>query len=414
MSISRRLVLNVIGKLRHGRIEFVQGGSVTAIGDDGSGLRATVVVKDPRAWRRMLRGSTGMAEGYMSGEWDCDDLVSLATIAGQNLNQLDSLRRRFRWLTWPVQRAGVLMPRTTRIRGKKQIAAHYDLGNQLFSLFLDRSMNYSSALYRGGPDESLEDAQIAKMDQIADQLDLGPDTHLLEIGTGWGGLSLHLAEKTGCRITTTTISKEQATAARERIAAAGLGGQIEVIESDYRDLTGQFDRLVSIEMIEAVGWRDLPTYFHKCSELLKPEGSMLLQAITIEDDAYEIEKASRSFISRYIFPGGCLPSIAEINRCLGGYTDMSITWNDDLRIDYAKTLAEWRERFYRVTRELDGLGYDERFRRMWVLYLAVAEGGFRSGRNGDFQLLLAKPQSRSLIQLAGKAPAGINSTSSPK
>ncbi|HMY27191.1 MAG TPA: cyclopropane-fatty-acyl-phospholipid synthase family protein, partial [Solirubrobacterales bacterium] len=274
--------------------------------------------------------------------------------------------------------------------------------------------NYSSAAYRGGDDETLEEAQITKMDQIAEQLDLSPETHLLEIGTGWGGLSIHLARRSGCRITTTTISKEQAALARERIEQADLTDRIEVVEIDYRDLTGRYDRLVSIEMIEAVGWRDFPTYFAKCSELLKEDGSMLLQAITIDDDAYELEKASRSFISRYIFPGGCLPSIREIRRCLDQVTDMTIAWSDEIRLDYARTLAEWRRRFNSVTDRLESFGYDDRFRRMWVLYLSLAEAGFRSGRNSDFQMLLAKPQSPSLIQLAGKAPAGTSSGISPK
>ncbi|MCB0858656.1 MAG: class I SAM-dependent methyltransferase [Solirubrobacterales bacterium] len=410
----RRLVLAVIGRLKTGQIEFIEGDRVTTIGQPGSEPTARVEVFSSKAWRRMVRGSTGMAEGYINREWDCDDLVALGTVAGLNLNQFDLMKRRFRFVLWPFQKLGPLMPRTTRRRGKKQIAAHYDLGNDLFSLFLDESMNYSSAVYGGDESISLEQAQIAKMDQIAEQLDLSPETHLLEIGTGWGGLSIHLARRTGCRITTTTISKEQAALARERIREAGLSDRIEVIESDYRDLTGTYDRLVSIEMIEAVGWRDFPTYFAKCSSLLKPDGAMLLQSITIEDDAYEVEKASRSFISRYIFPGGCLPSMAEIRRCLDEVTDMTIAWSDELRLDYAMTLAEWRRRFLMQTDRLEALGYDDRFRRLWVLYLCIAEAGFRSGRNSDFQLLLAKPQSRSLIQLAGNAPAGISSGISPK
>ena len=282
------------------------------------------------------------------------------------------------------------MPRTTRSRGKKQIAAHYDLGNDLFSVFLDRSMNYSSAIFPRG-NENLETAQILKMDQIADQLDLGPDHHLLEIGTGWGGLAIHLARRTGCRITTTTISAEQAKLARDRIKAEGLTDSIEVVEEDYRDLTGTFDRLVSIEMIEAVGWKDFPTYFRKCSDLLKPDGAMLLQAITIDDDAYELEKASRSFISHFIFPGGCLPSIREIDRCLETETDLRTDWSVDIGLDYARTLSLWRERFLTKTDQLEALGYDDRFRRMWEMYLTFAEGGFRSRRNSDFQLRLTKP-----------------------
>ena len=410
----RRLVLMVIGRLKTGRVEFTEDGKMTAIGEPGSTPTAWVTVNSPRAWRRMVRGSTGMAEGFINREWETDDLVALGTVAALNLGQFDRMKRRFRFVLWPFQKLGPLMPRTTRRRGRKQIAAHYDLGNDLFSLFLDESMNYSAAVYRGGADETLESAQLTKMDQIADQLDLSPETHLLEIGTGWGGLSIHLARRSGCRITTTTISKEQAALARERIAAAGLADRIEVVETDYRDLTGRYDRLVSIEMVEAVGWRDFPTYFAKCSELLKEDGSMLLQAITIDDDAYELEKASRSFISRYIFPGGCLPSMREIRRCLDQVTDLTIAWTDELRLDYVRTLAEWRRRFKAATDRLESLGYDDRFRRMWLMYLCLAEAGFRSGRNSDFQLLLAKPQSRALIQLAGYAPAGTSSGISPK
>ncbi|HTU15516.1 MAG TPA: cyclopropane-fatty-acyl-phospholipid synthase family protein [Solirubrobacterales bacterium] len=387
----RRLALSLIGRVRGGRIEIVEGDRVTTVGDPGSDLRARVVVHSPRLWRRMLRGSTGLAESYLRREWDCDDLVALATIAGLNLPRLDSVRRRLRFVTGPAQRLGPLMPRTTRARGRRQIAAHYDLGNGLFSLFLDPSMNYSSAVYRD-PEDDLETAQIQKMDQIADRLELGPEHHLLEIGTGWGGLAIHLAARSGCRITTTTISREQAVLARERIARAGLSDTIEVVEVDYRDLTGEYDRLVSIEMIEAVGWKDFPTYFRQCSSLLKPDGAMLLQAITIDDDAYELEKASRSFISHYIFPGGCLPSLREIDRCLATETDLRTAWSSDIGLDYARTLSEWRGRFLAEATRLDQLGYDERFRRMWTLYLTFAEGGFRSRRNSDFQILLAKPE----------------------
>lgn len=386
----RRLVLSVIGRIRGGQIEIRENGRTTVIGEAGSPHRATVTIHSPKLWRRMLRGSTGLGESYMNREWDSEDLATLWLISGINLPRLDRLRRCFAFITGPVQRLGLLMPRTTRSRGKKQIAAHYDLGNDLFSVFLDRSMNYSSAIFPRG-NENLETAQILKMDQIADQLDLGPDHHLLEIGTGWGGLAIHLARRTGCRITTTTISAEQAKLARDRIKAEGLTDSIEVVEEDYRDLTGTFDRLVSIEMIEAVGWKDFPTYFRKCSDLLKPDGAMLLQAITIDDDAYELEKASRSFISHFIFPGGCLPSIREIDRCLETETDLRTDWSVDIGLDYARTLSLWRERFLTKTDQLEALGYDDRFRRMWEMYLTFAEGGFRSRRNSDFQLRLTKP-----------------------
>lgn len=389
--ISKRVALAVIGRIKAGRIELVEPDQTTVIGDPEADLSARVVIHSAVFWRRMLRGSTGLADSYLRREWDCDDLVSLATIAGLNLPALDRLRARFQFIVGPIQKLGLLMPRTTKSRGRRQISAHYDLGNELFSLFLDRSLNYSSAIF-DGESLDLESAQLKKMDRIAEMLDLSPEVHLLEIGTGWGGLAIHLAERTGCRVTTTTISREQAALARERVRDGGLDGRVEVVELDYRDLTGEYDRLVSIEMIEAVGWKDFPTYFRVCSELLKPGGSMLLQSITIADEAYEIEKASRSFISRYIFPGGCLPSIAEINRCLELETDMAVVDYHEMGLDYARTLSLWRERFLARTEELERLGYDERFQRMWLLYLAFAEGGFRSRRNSDFQLLITKPE----------------------
>lgn len=418
MNPVRAAVLRFLDGIGYGSIRISERGHLHVVGRGNPGPSADVEVHSPKLWTRMLRGSTGMAESYISGEWDCDDLVGLATIAGHNLERLDRIRRPVHGLVGPVQRLGVTMPRTTKPRGRRQIAAHYDLGNDLFSLFLDRSMNYSSGVYLD-PGDDLETVQENKMDRIAERLELGPAHHLLEIGTGWGGLAVHLARRTGCRITTTTISKEQAALARQRVEAAGLAGRIDVIEVDYRDLDGSYDRLVSVEMIEAVGWKDFPTYFAKCSSLLAPHGAMLLQAIVIDDDAYELEKASRSFISHFIFPGGCLPSVAEITRCLGCETDMRTVWMDEIGGDYALTLADWRERFLAVTDRLEELGYDRRFRRMWLLYLAFAEGGFRSGRNGDVQMLLAKPGFRAtagegaqaaldLTQPSGKAPAGTS------
>jgi len=412
-------VLRFLDGISYGSIRIHEGGRTDVLGEGNPGPTIDVTVHSGRLWSRMLRGSTGMAESYILGEWDCEDLVGLATLAGRNLEHLDRVRRPLHPVTGPIQRLGVTMPRTTRSRGKSQIAAHYDLGNDLFSLFLDPSMNYSSGVY-SGPEDDLEAAQVNKMNRIADRLELGPDDHLLEIGTGWGGLAVHLATRTGCRITTTTISKEQAVLARQRVAEAGLTDRVEVIETDYRDLTGTYDRLVSVEMIEAVGWKDFPTYFRKCSSLLKPAGAMLLQAIVIDDDAYELEKASRSFISHFIFPGGCLPSAAEIGRCLDTETDMRTVWVDEIGDDYARTLADWRDRFMAVTDRLEELGYDRRFRRMWVLYMCFAEGGFRSGRNGDVQMLFAKPdftpvtgasdqaEDLPLTQPRGNAPAGTS------
>jgi cyclopropane-fatty-acyl-phospholipid synthase len=415
---ARPAVLRFLDGISYGSIRIQEGGRSDLLGEGNPGPTIEVEVHSGRLWSRMLRGSTGMAESYILGEWDCEDLVGLATLAGRNLEELDRLRRPLQPVVGPVQRLGLTMPRTTRSRGRNQIAAHYDLGNELFSLFLDPSMNYSSGIYSESADD-LEKAQVNKMDLIGEKLELGPEEHLLEIGTGWGGLAVHLAQQSGCRVTTTTISKEQATLARQRVREAGLSDRIEVLETDYRDLAGAYDRLVSVEMIEAVGWRDFPTYFGKCSSLLKPEGAMLLQAIVIDDDAYELEKASRSFISHFIFPGGCLPSVDEIDRCLAAETDMRTVWVNDIGADYARTLADWRSRFLGVRERLEALGYDRRFQRMWVLYMCFAEGGFRSHRNSDVQVLFAKPEftpagdagqaeARSLTQPSGKAPAGTS------
>jgi len=238
----------LLSRTRHGSIEIAEGDRVTEIGEKGTQYRCRVTINSPRVWRHLLRGSTGLAESYTKGYWDCDDLVTLVQIAGFNIDAFDRLKRRFAFAIKPAQRLTRMRPDNKRSRARKQIAAHYDLGNDMFEMFLDSSMNYSSAVY-AHPGQSLEDAQVNKMNRICDRLELGPDDHLLEIGTGWGGLAVHLARRSGCRITTTTISAEQASLARERIEAAGLSESIKVLEVDYRDLTGTYDKLVSIEMI---------------------------------------------------------------------------------------------------------------------------------------------------------------------
>jgi cyclopropane-fatty-acyl-phospholipid synthase len=255
---------------------------------------------------------------------------------------------------------------------------------------LDPTMTYSCTWFeREGM--TLEQAAVAKLDLACEQLDLQPEDHLLEIGSGWGGLAMHAARTRGCRVTTTTISREQRDYADARIREAGLGDRITVLLRDYRDLRGQFDKLVSIEMIEAVGWRNFGVFFRKCSELLKQNGAMLLQAITIDDRAYEIEKRTRSFIRTYIFPNGCLPSLAVIRQNVARETDMRQIALHDLTSSYVRTLREWRTNFEAHTDQLQELGYDERFRRLWRLYLAYCEAGFAERRIGDYQVLLAKP-----------------------
>jgi cyclopropane-fatty-acyl-phospholipid synthase len=329
----------------------------------------------------------------MQGLWDCDDLVVLARIGALNVGGLDRLRRLLAPVLAPAQRGARLLARNTPRRSRRRIAAHYDLGNELFELFLDPTMMYSCALFER-PGASLEEASLAKLERVCGKLELEPEQHVLEIGSGWGGFAIYAAKNYGCRVTTTTISREQHSLACRRVREAGVADRVEVLLEDYRDLRGRYDRLVSIEMIEAVGWQYFATYFRCCSQLLADDGAMLLQAIVIDDRAYEVEKAGRSFMNTYIFPGGCLPSLEVISRTLARATDLREVHLEDITAHYATTLERWRERFLASAERLPELGFDERFRRLWELYLSYCEGGFRERRIRDVQLLLAKPGRR--------------------
>lgn len=390
--LSRALVLKLLGGLRGGEIELREGSGSVVLGrlDQRRPLRAVVEVRSPRFYRHLLRGSIGLCESYLQGMWDCDDLVALTRIAAINVPALDRARRLAAPLLAPVQRLARRLSRNTPRRARRRIEAHYDLGNDLFALFLDETMMYSCAVFER-PGASLREASEAKLERICRRLALGPEDHVLEIGTGWGGFALHAASRYGCRVTTTTISRQQHAYAGERIAAAGLSDRVTVLLQDYRELRGRYDKLVSIEMIEAVGWRDFDTYFRRCSELLAEDGAMMLQAILIDDRAYEVEKAGRSFINTYIFPGGCLPSMQVIAGSLARVTDLRPVHMEDITAHYATTLAHWRARFLAARDRLAELGYDERFGRLWELYLSYCEGGFAERRIRDVQLLLAKP-----------------------
>jgi cyclopropane-fatty-acyl-phospholipid synthase len=331
-----------------------------------------------------------------------DDAVALTRIGARNMPALDRWRRRFQPALAPLHRTVWRVPRNSRANSRGHISAHYDLGNDLFALFLDESMMYSSAWFPH-PGASLAEAQEARMDRICGALELGPDDHLLEIGTGWGGMAVHAASRTGCRVTTTTISKEQREGALRRIETAGLQDQITVLLEDYRDLRGRYDKLVSLEMIEAVGWQYFDTYFRRCSELLEDDGLMLLQAITVDDRAYDLEKAARSFANTLIFPGGCLPSVEVIQRSIAKVTDMATVWLDDISAHYAETLKHWRQRFNANADLAASLGYDKPFRRLWDLWLAMSEGGFRERRLRDYQMLFAKPGRRPPLEALPRA-----------
>jgi cyclopropane-fatty-acyl-phospholipid synthase len=386
---ARLLSAALLNRLREGRVELVEGRRRRAFGPPDARLAATVRLHDERFLSALPRGSLALAETYADGSWDSDDLVTLVRVGARELPRLDRWRRPLA----PLLRALTRVPRNTREGARRHVAAHYDLGNDMFRLFLDDTMTYSCAFFES-PEASLREAQEAKLDRVCRKLELGPDDHVLEIGTGWGSFALHAAGRYGCRVTTTTISREQRAVAVERVRAAGLGDAVTVLSQDYRDLRGRFDKLASIEMIEAVGWQYFDLFFRRCAELLRPDGLMLLQAITIADRAYELEKVTRSFIKQLIFPAGCLPSVEVIRRSVEHVTDLRMLDLEDITEHYPETLRRWRENFVRSANRASELGYDLRFRRLWELYLAWCEGGFRERRIGDVQALLAKPSYR--------------------
>jgi cyclopropane-fatty-acyl-phospholipid synthase len=388
--IARTIVSALLGRLRGGRLEIVEpDGSRHAFGPEDSDLAATITVRDPGFWRALVRGSCHLGELYANGGWDCDDLVTAVRIGAREMPRFDRLRAPFA----PLRTALTRVPRNTRAGARRHISAHYDLGNDMFRLFLDESMTYSCAFFEE-PGATLHEAQIAKLDRVCRKLDLGPDDHLVEIGTGWGSLALHAAGEYGCRVTTTTISTEQHAVASERVRAAGLGDRVSVDMHDYRDLRGSYSKLATIEMIEAVGWQYFDAFFRSCSKLLAPDGLMLIQAITIDDRAYAVERAARTFAKELIFPSGCLPSVEVISRSVARATDLRVLDLEDITAHYPPTLAAWRQNFMDAVDRFEELGYDRRFRRLWELYLSWSEGGFRERRIGDVQMLLAKPAYR--------------------
>ena len=386
---ARRLSRVLLDRIREGRVRLVGGSGSGEFGPPDAPLEATVLAHDSAFLDALPRGSLALADAYGDGRWDSDDLVSLVRIGARELPRLDRFRRPLA----PVRSATTRIPRNTRDGARRHIAAHYDLGNDMFRVFLDETMTYSCAYFES-PDATLREAQEAKLDRICRKLELGPDDHVVEIGTGWGSFAMHAAGGYGCRVTTTTISREQRDLAVKRVREAGLEDRVTVVLEDYRDLRGRFDKLVSIEMIEAVGWQYFDTFYRRCAELLRPSGLMLLQAITVEDRRYELEKASRSFIKQLIFPAGCLPSVEVIRRCASRVTDMRMLDLEDITEHYPETLRRWRENFTKSADRVAELGYDLRFRRLWELYFAWCEGGFRERRIGDVQALFAKPSYR--------------------
>jgi cyclopropane-fatty-acyl-phospholipid synthase len=339
---------------------------------------AVIEVKHPEFYRRLLQGgSIAAGEAYMDDWWDSPDLSALMELMALNLAALDSIEDKSSLLTRIMYKLGHWVNRNTVTKSKENIEAHYDLGNSLYETFLDDRMLYSSGVYKQDTD-TLEQAQLNKMERLCQQLKLQPSDHVIEIGTGWGGMAIYMAKHYGCRVTTTTISEEQYAYAQQRVAEEGLTDKINLLKQDYRLLEGHFDKLVSIEMIEAVGKQFLVSYLKKCQSLLKPKGLMAIQAITIADQRYDYYSDNVDFIQKYIFPGGFLPSITALTSSTTKHTDLIVRDLFDIGQDYAKTLVDWRLRFEAALTRVRELGYDERFIRMWRYYFCYCEGGFRA------------------------------------
>ena len=365
------------------------------LGSEGAdGLSARIEVLDMSFYRQVaLGGSIGAAESYMDQYWQANDLCRVIQIFVRNRDLLNSMESGLAILANQLLKVWHFSNRNSQQGSRKNIAAHYDLGNELFALFLDQHSMYSSATFYH-PDLSLEDASTAKLERICQKLHLQPDDHILEIGTGWGGFAIYAAKNYGCHITTTTISKEQYQAAQQRVIDAGVADRVTILMEDYRDLQGRYDKLVSIEMIEAVGHHYLDTYLKQCAALLKPNGLALIQAITIEDSYYYQALKSVDFIKRYIFPGSFIPCVSAIVASAARSTDLRLINLEDQGESYALTLNHWRKRFLASLDQVRAQGYNEEFIRMWEFYLCYCEGGFKEKSISNVQLLFAKPSNR--------------------
>ncbi|WP_426140921.1 class I SAM-dependent methyltransferase [Pseudomonas sp. DWP3-1-2] len=393
-NLLRRGVLRQLARLQKGQLVLVEGDERHVFGIAGALIQGEIHVLDSATWGMVASsGSIGAGEAYIHGYWTSPDLTAVIRIFVSNLDVLDSMEGGIARLGRPFIHSLHWLNRNTREGSQKNIAAHYDLGNELFEQFLDPTMMYSAGQFLT-PEDTLEQAQLNKLERICQKLSLKPEDHLLEIGTGWGSMAIYAAQHYGCRVTTTTLSKEQFAYTEQRIAKLGLQDQVTLLLKDYRDLTGRFDKLVSIEMIEAVGHRFLPTYFKQCSHLLKDNGLMLLQAITIREQRYEQAKRSVDFIQRYIFPGGALPSVHKMIEIVGRDTDMNLLHMEDFGLHYARTLRLWHDNFRHAHGYLMELGYDDYFLRLWEFYLCYCEGGFLERTIGTAQLLLAKPSAQ--------------------
>lgn len=401
--MARRALFNLLQKLAHGKLTLVEGRQRHSFGaeSDQSDLQAVVTVHHPHLYTRILfGGSIGAAEAYMEGLWSAEDLTTVMRILALNQTAFKTMEKGLARLTAPLNKLYHYVRKNTKTGSRKNIMAHYDLGNEFYELFLDETMTYSCGIFETAQ-SSLRDASEAKYDRICRKLRLSPADDVLEIGSGWGGFALYAARKYGVRITTTTISDRQHRFAARRIQSAGLEDRVTLLKKDYRELQGNYDKLVSIEMIEAVGHHFYSTFFRTCSRLLKDDGLMALQAITIGDQIFDRHKRAVDFIKRYIFPGSCIPSITAICNAIAGATDLQVVDLKDITPHYARTLREWHRRFLSNIDKVRTLGFSDTFIRMWEYYLCYCEGGFAERYIGNVQMILAKPLWRPSAEASG-------------
>ena len=392
--LARALVFNQLKKIKIGHIAIIEGNNKFSFGKKDK-LNVTVTVHDPRFYGALaFGGSIGVSEAFMQKFWSASDLTKLIRIMAINQNTMDQLEGLFNIFLKPILKCLHYLNQNSVKGSEINISKHYDLGNDFFSLFLDSTMMYSSAVFKN-PDDSLYKGSIHKLETICQGLELTSQDHIIEIGSGWGGFAIYAAQQYGCKVTTTTISKEQYKYVRQKIKDLKLSHKINVLFSDYRHLKGQYDKLVSIEMLEAVGYQYYKTYFKVCANLLKPQGLAVIQTITIADQRYEKAKRSVDFIQRYIFPGSCIPSITALQNSVTQSSDLKIYSIHDIGAHYARTLALWREGFFKRLKDIKALGFDDAFIRMWHFYFSYCEGGFQEKVISDIHLKLVKPGYRS-------------------
>ncbi|MEZ8095423.1 SAM-dependent methyltransferase [Photobacterium swingsii] len=394
-NVARKVIFKVLAQLNNVGLTVIEReGETHFFGDKHAELQAQLSVNHSGFYKRLLSGgSIAAGEAYIDAWWDSPDITKVVQVLARNLPTLDKLEAKTGWMTRVSEVVSHKLRRNNKDNARDNISAHYDLGNALYETFLDKEMLYSSGIYHSEQD-CLAEAQFNKMDRLCQQLKLTKDDHLLEIGTGWGALAIHAAKHYGCQVTTTTISKEQHLWAKARIEQEGLSGQVTLLLDDYRDLTGEYDKVVSVEMVEAVGKEYLTTYIKKCQSLLKPNGLLAIQAITIVDQRYESYSRGVDFIQKHIFPGGFLPSVTVLAEQMTKHSDFVIRDLKDIGLDYAQTLSDWHQAFNQQTSRLHDLGYDERFIRMWRYYFCYCEGGFLERSISTIQLVASRPQWR--------------------